>query len=96
MKSPESIILRPMITEKSNSLQETCNQVIFRVARDANKIEIRQAVEKLFGVKVVDVRTMRLPKRWKRVGRNIGQRPSWKKAVVRLREGDKIEFFSGV
>jgi len=96
MKAPESIILRPMITEKSNSLQESCNQVIFRVARDANKIEIRKAVEKLFAVKVVDVRTMRLPKRWRRVGRNLGQRPSWKKAVVRLREGDKIEFFSGV
>lgn len=96
MRSPESIILRPMITEKSNTLQESSNQVMFRVARDANKIEIRKAVEKLFAVRVVDVRTMRLPKCWRRVGRNVGQRPAWKKAIVRLRDGDKIEFFSGV
>ena len=96
MKTPESVILRPIVTEKSNMLQERNNQVIFRVDRSANKIDIRRAVEKLFGVKVVSVKTVRSPTRWRRVGRNVGRRPSWKKAIVRLREGDKIEFFSGV
>lgn len=96
MKSPEEIILRPIVTEKSNILQERNNQVVFRVARDANKVDIGMAVEKLFSVKVVSVRTYRTPTRLRRVGRSTGRRPSWKKAVVRLREGDKIEFFSGV
>jgi large subunit ribosomal protein L23 len=96
MKSPEEIILRPLVTEKGNMLNEKNNQVVFRVAKDANKIDIRVAVEKLFGVKVICVKTFRTPSRWRRVGRNIGKRPSWKKAIVRLREGDRIEFFSGV
>jgi len=96
MKLAENIIKRPLLTEKGTAMGEDGNKVLFEVVRDANKIEIRKAVEKLFAVKVVDVRTMRLPKRWRRVGRNVGQRPGWKKAIVRLREGDKIEFFSGV
>jgi len=96
MKSPDKIVLRPIVTEKSNALQEKGNQVMFRVAKDANKIEIRTAVEKLFGVKVLAVRTIRCPLKWKRVGKHLGRRPSWKRAIVRLREGDKIEFFSGV
>ena len=95
-RAHEDIILRPLVTEKSNMLQEEHNQVVFRVAKDANKIAIRQAVEKLFNVKVVDVKTIRNPSRWRRVGRNVGKRPSWKKAIVKLREGDRIEFFSGV
>ena len=96
MKSPEEIILRPLVTEKTNTLQERYNQVAFRVAKDANKIEIRRAVEALFNVKVQSVKTIRTPARWRRVGRNVGRRPSWKKAIVRLREGERIEFFSGV
>ena len=96
MKSPDKIVLRPIVTEKSNALQEKGNQVMFRVAKDANKIEIRSAVEKLFGVKVLAVRTIRCPLKWKRVGKHLGRRPSWKRAIVRLREGDKIEFFSGI
>ena len=96
MRKPEQIVLRPIITEKTNRLQEEHNQVVFRVAKDANKIEIRQAVEKLFGVRVVAVKTYRTPKRWRRVGRSVGRRSSWKKAIVKLRQGDKIEFFTGV
>lgn len=96
MTRPTDIILRPLVTEKNSMLQERGNQVVFRVAKFANKVTIREAVEKLFNVKVLEVRTIRCPKRTRRVGRNIGQRPSWKKAIVRLREGDKIEFFSGV
>jgi large subunit ribosomal protein L23 len=96
MKSPEGIVLRPIVTEKSNRLQEQNNHFVFRVAKDANKIDIRKAVEKLFNVRVVSVKTFRTPSRMRRVGRNVGRRPSWKKAIVKLREGDKIEFFSGV
>lgn len=95
-RSAEEVILRPMITEKSTRLQEASNHVVFRVAKDANKIEIRQAVEKLFGVKVLSVQTQRTPSRWRHVGRNVGRRPSWKKAVVRLRAGDRIEGLGGV
>ncbi len=96
MKAPEAVVLRPIITEKTNTLQQQGNQVVFRVAKDANKIDIRRAVEKLFGVKVLEVKTYRSPYRWRRVGKQAGRRPSWKKAIVRLREGDKIEFFTGV
>lgn len=96
MKTPEEVILRPIVTEKSNMMQEKGNQFVFRVAKDANKIDVQRAVEKLFGVKVVSVKTVRTPARWRRVGRNVGRRPSWKKAIVRLRDGDRIEFFSGV
>jgi large subunit ribosomal protein L23 len=96
MNKPTDIILRPLVTEKNNMLQEKTNQVVFRVAKNANKIAIREAVEKLFKVRVLEIRTIRCPLRTRRVGRNVGLRPSWKKAIVRLREGDKIEFFSGV
>lgn len=96
MKKPTDIILRPLVTEKNNMLQEKTNQVVFRVTKHANKIAIREAVEKLFNVRVMEVRTIRCPLRQRRVGRNMGLRPSWKKAIVRLKEGDKIEFFSGV
>ena len=96
MRNPEDIVIRPMISEKTTQLQEQSNQVVFRVVKDANKIEIRNAVEKLFGVKVLGVRTQRTPARWRRVGGNTGRRPSWKKAIVRLREGDRIEGLGGV
>jgi len=95
-RAPEMIVLKPMISEKSTRMQETANQVVFRVAKDANKIEIRNAIEHLFGVKVLSVKTQRTPTRWRRVGRNVGRRPSWKKAIVRLREGDRIEGLGGV
>jgi large subunit ribosomal protein L23 len=96
MRHPEEVILRPMVTEKSSMLQESSNQVVFRVVKDANKIEIRTAVEKLFSVKVLSVNTVRTPTRSRRVGRNMGRRPSWKKAIIRLRDGDSIEGLTGV
>ena len=95
-RAPELIVIRPMITEKSTRMQEGSNQVVFRVAKDANKVEIRKAVEQLFGVRVVAVKTQRTPSRSRRVGQNVGRRPSWKKAIVRLREGDRIEGLGGV
>ena len=85
-----------MITEKGTLLAEATNQVVFKVRRDANKVEIRKAIEALFKVKVIEVRTIRYLGKLRRVGRNVGRLPQWKKAYVTLREGDKIDFLGGV
>ena len=92
----QDIIIKPIITEKSmGGLQE--NKYTFKVAKNANKIEIAKAVEELFGVQVASVNTMNVRGRAKRVGRNRGVTPSWKKAIVTLAEGSKtIEFFDGM
>jgi len=92
----EQVIRRPLITEKSTIERELQNIVTFEVDLNANKTEIRRAVEALFDVQVIQVRTSRVKGKKRRVGRNIGYRPDWKKARVRLREGDSIEFFEGV
>ena len=109
MRDAQSIIKRPLLTEKSSRLRETggaadqhaegdtyAQQVVFEVARDANKIEIRGAVQSLFKVTVTAVRTLVVRGKQKRVGRFAGRRPSWKKAFVTLKPGDNIEFFEGV
>jgi large subunit ribosomal protein L23 len=93
---PQKLIRRPLITEKATRLKESTNTICFEVDRSANKIEIRRAVEKLFGVKVVDVRVANRQGKWKRMGRFLGQRKDWKKAYVRLAPDQKIEFFEGV
>ena len=90
------VIKRPLITEKSNLLRGISNSVLFAVDSRANKKEVREAVERHFKVKVVDVRTMNVAGKTKRRGRTLGLRPGWKKAIVTLKEGDKIEFFEGV
>jgi large subunit ribosomal protein L23 len=92
----QRVIRRPLITEKATRLKETTNTICFEVDRSANKIEIRRAVEKLFGVKVLDVRVANRAGKWKRMGRFVGQRKDWKKAYVRLAPDQKIEFFEGV
>ncbi len=89
------IILRPIITEKSTLVKDTGNQYVFEVARSANKIEIRKAVEKLFKVKVVDVHVSNMEGKKKRLGRFQGKRPDWKKAIVKLSPKDKITIFEG-
>ena len=96
MKSLRTVIQRPIITEKSTIERELHNIVTFRVTPGANKLEIKQAVEDLFDVKVEEVRTLRVRGKKRRVGQHVGRKPSWKKARVRLREGDSIEFFEGV
>jgi large subunit ribosomal protein L23 len=94
---PHRVILRPLITEKATRLKEASGTVCFEVARDANKIQIARAVTALFGVKVADVRVANREGKWKRMGRFLGKRKAWKKAYVRLAEGEKpIEFFEGV
>lgn len=95
MKDPHQIILRPLITEKTTVLTERHNRVAFEVGRQANKLEIKRAVEQLFDVKVVDVHTLSMHGKLKRMGAHQGRRPDWKKALVTLREGDKIEIFAG-
>lgn len=92
---PQEIILRPVaLTEKATRLKASFNQVVFEVARDANKIQIREACERLFNVKVVSVNTLIQRGKVKRVGRRELKRPNWKKAIVTLRAGDNIDFFS--
>lgn len=96
MKDPQQIIKRPLITEKSTRQKEKGNQIAFVVDPRANKIQVRQAVEKLFKVKVEAVRTLNLAGKRKRVGRSFGWQSDWKKAIVTLKEGERIEFFEGV
>jgi large subunit ribosomal protein L23 len=109
MRSPEQIIKRPLLTEKGTRLKETGgnpgkdldpelikSQLLFEVARDANKVEIRYAVEKLWNVSVVDVRTAIVRGKEKRMGRFTGKRSNWKKAMVTIAAGQNIEFFEGV
>jgi large subunit ribosomal protein L23 len=95
MREPQEIIEAPLVTEKGSLLGEKTNQVLFRVKRDANKIEVKQAIETLFKVKVTKVRLTRYLGKIKRVGRSAGRLPMWKKAYVTLKEGDKIDFFGG-
>lgn len=96
MKAPQDIILKPVITEKSmDGLQ--VGKYTFKVAKTANKVEIASAVEKLFGVKVSKVNTMNCTGRTKRVGRFVGKKADWKKAIITLTEDSKtIEFFDGM
>jgi large subunit ribosomal protein L23 len=90
------VIKRPLITEKANLHKELSNQIALEVDRRANKIEIRRAVETLFKTEVLEVKTMTVQGKMRRVGRNRGRRPDWKKAIVKLAPGKRIEFFEGV
>jgi large subunit ribosomal protein L23 len=90
------IIKKPLITEKTNLQKEDFNQVTFEVDRRANRIEIQRAVEQIFKVKVAKTRTMSVTGKVKRRGRISGKRKDWKKAVVTLMPGERIDFFEGV
>jgi len=95
MITPESIIRRPIfLTEKSNTLRTKSNQVIFEVLRGANKVQIRDAVQKMFNVKVESVNTMVYRGKDRRMGRGYAKMQNWKKAVVTLAEGQNIDFFA--
>ena len=93
---PRSIVRRARITEKGTRIREGQNGYLFEVARDANKIQIKQAVEEIFNVKVATIRTLRVHGKPKRVGRYAGPRPDWKKAIVTLKKGQTIELFEQV
>lgn len=90
------VIQRPIVTEKSSIAREEGNIATFRVDPAATKHEIQRAVEQLFEVKVNTVRTMQQPGKKKRVGKKVGRKPAWKKAIVELAEGHTIEYFEGV
>lgn len=94
-RDPRQIILRPILTEKSMRQKDEQNVVTFEVRPDANKVEIRSAVEAVFNVKVAGVRTAVYQGKLKRMGRFQGRRPGWKKAIVKLRPGHKIELVEG-
>ncbi len=95
-RDPRSIVRKVLITEKGTVLREVRNQYFFEVARDANKIEIKRAVETIFNVKVADVQTMQLRGKVKRQGRWLGKRNDWKKAIVTLKPDQKIELFEQI
>lgn len=95
-KTVFEVIKRPIISEKSTAQNELLRTYAFRVSSEANKQQIREAIEKLFKVKVDDVRTMVVHGKYKRSGRFVSKQTNWKKALVTLKEGQKIEFFQGV
>jgi large subunit ribosomal protein L23 len=90
------VIRRPLVTEKTTMGRELSNLVTFAVDPRATKHDIQRAVEALFDVKVLSVHTMRMAPKQRRVGKNVGRKPEWKKALVKLAEGQSIEFFEGV
>ena len=93
--TPESVIRRPIfLTEKSNTLRGKNNQVVFEVLRGANKVQIKEAVQQMFNVKVADVNTMVYRGKDRRMGRGYAKMQNWKKAVVTLGEGQNIDFFA--
>ena len=96
MKDLGDVIAAPVITEKGTLVNEQGNQFVFRVRREANKVEIRRAVETFFKVKVQNVRTMNYLGKNRRVGRTAGKRPNWKKAYVTLAPGQRIDLFENV
>ena len=90
------ILEKPLITEKSTMMQEHGNRVMFQVKRSANKLQIKEAVQNIFNVTVLDVNTLNVKPKTQRFGRHQGQTKAWKKAIVLLKEGDRIDFFEGV
>ena len=96
MKSAHNMIVRALITEKGTVMREKSNKYVFQVDAAANKIEIKKAVESIFSVHVVEVRTMNVPGKQKRMGKFAGYRPDWKKAIVTVKAGEAIELFEQI
>lgn len=96
MRDPRAVIVRPVVTERSTELADDRGAYTFIVNKDANKIEIKKAVEALFDVKVKDVRTANYRGKWRRMGNAYGQKASYKKAVVTLAEGQRIDVYEGI
>ncbi len=93
--NPYDIVKRPLITEKTSIQKEDYNQISFEVDRKANRVEIKRAIENIFNVNVATVRTMQVKGKTKQRGRIVGKRRNWKKAVVKLMPGERIDFFEG-
>ncbi len=90
-----SIIKKPLFTEKGSNLKESENKILVEVAKGANKLEVKHAIEEIFKVKVEKVATINTNGKWKRQGKSIGKRPDRKKAVVTLKKGEKLDFIEG-
>jgi large subunit ribosomal protein L23 len=95
MPTKFQVVVRPHITEKTSAAYQDRSEYTFEVHPEATKHQIRHAIEELFGVKVTDVWTANMRGKEKRMGQSAGRRPNWKKAIVKLREGDTIEIFEG-
>jgi large subunit ribosomal protein L23 len=96
MKGLYTIIKKPLFTEKGSHLKESENKVLVEVSNDANKLEIKKAIEEIFKVKVEKVSTINRKGKWKRYGKSIGKRPDRKKAIITLKKGEKLDFIEGV
>ncbi len=92
-KAPQEIVIRPLITEKTLRIAERENAYTFQVATTANKVQVRDAIERIFDVSVTGVRTQNMVGKFRRMGRSFGATSNWKKAVVKVKEGDTIEFY---
>lgn len=95
MKSIYTVLRKPLFTEKGSSLKEVHNKILIEVRKDANKLDIKKAVEDLFKVKVEKIATINTQGKWKRYGKFIGKKPSRKKAIITLKTGEKLEFIEG-
>lgn len=95
MKSLYTVIKKPLFTEKGTNLKETENKILVEVSRDANKLEIKQAMEEIFKVKVEKVATVKLHGKWKKYGKFEGKKPDRKKALITLMKGEKLDFVEG-
>ncbi len=95
MEKLYNIIKKPLFTEKGGTLKETENKILVEVSSDANKIEIKKAIEKIFKVKVEKISTLNVKGKFKRYGRSIGKRPDRKKAIITLKKGEKLDFIEG-
>jgi large subunit ribosomal protein L23 len=95
MKSVYTVIKKPLFTEKGSSLKESENKILVEIDHDANKLEIKKAMEEIFKVKVEKVATIKLPGKWKRHGKYIGKRSDRKKALITLKKGEKLDFIEG-
>ncbi len=92
----EQVLVKPLLTEKSSIETEATNRYVFKVQTKANKYQIKDAVEKMFDVKVINVKTAVLPGKVKRVGKSMKKTSSWKKAYVKIQDGQKLELFKGI
>jgi large subunit ribosomal protein L23 len=96
MKNLYSIIKKPLFTEKGGNMKEEQNKILVEVSKDANKIDIKKAMEEIFKVKIEKVATINTQGKWKRQGRSLGKRPDRKKALLTLKKGEKLDFIEGV
>ncbi|MGP3778959.1 50S ribosomal protein L23 [Halanaerobium saccharolyticum] len=96
MKDARDIIIAPIISENTMDQMQEANTYTFKVAKNANKVEIRNAVEEIFSVNVINVNTMNVRGKKRRLGFHVGKKPDWKKALVKLAEGDEIEIYEGL